>query len=121
MNKKHLALLVLEILILSKNSTINYEFTELLNDFIYNKYESNEELFSIILDINTLKEYFKSYENKIHHQIVTLDTLLKLYCEYCKEDSYFKLVEEIEPNIAIKINDLAILFFNYYYEQLNIY
>lgn len=118
MNQKNLALLILESIILGEGLYIDYQYTDMLNNFIYDNYKKYPELFKKILNINVLDEHLKNPLFRFDTQIITTNTILTLYTNYCSEENYFKLVNEIDKETANKINNLVLLFFEYYIQQL---
>lgn len=111
MNEKCLALFLREILIITNddNLYINDVLISNLNDFIYNYYQENKKLFSLIFPNTVLLEEFI----KNNYQIISSEIVIYLLQKYQGIDNYLKLLEAINIEIDHQINELALMFANY--------
>lgn len=115
MNDLHLTLLIYDLSILGDGLQINDYFTSLFNEFICQKYKNNKELFSIIFDIEVLEKYI----NEGNTEIVSRKNLKRLTSKYDTVDNYLKLLDKVGLEVDSKLNEIALLFFEYYQEQLD--
>lgn len=113
---KRLILFILESITLQGGRFINEEFVEEFNSFIYKYYPDNKELFSYIFDIDTLEEFIKG-----KYDILTLDQMFQLIVKYHGIDGYVKLVEDVGLEVDKKIQELALLFTEYYNQIIQLY
>ena len=109
MNENCLALFLREILIITNddNLYITDDLISILNDFIYNYYQENKKLFSLIFP-NTVEEFIKN-----NYQIISSEIVIYLLQKYQGIDNYLKLLEAINIEIDHQINELALMFANY--------
>lgn len=111
---KRLVLFIMEIILLQKRF-ITAMFIEEINDFIYNYYEDNKELFALLFDTKLLEELIKN-----RYQVLPEKILMGLINKYHGFEGYNKLVEEVGYEIDQQINILVIKFLEYYDELINL-
>lgn len=115
MNGLYMTLLMFDLSIIGEGLLINDYFTNLFNDFIREKYQEHKELFSIIFNIEELEKYI----NEGNTKIVSRKNIKELTSKYNSVDKYLKLLDEVGLEVDSKLNEIAILFFQYYQEHLD--
>ena len=112
---KGLILFLLESIIIQERRMITQDFAELFNEFIYEQYEKSNPTLSIIFNLELLGEFV---QNK--YDILTLQQIMQLIYPNQGLENYTKLVEEIGIEDDKKINELALLFSEYYNEIIKL-
>lgn len=112
---KRITLFILEIIILQQGRYIDESFVEQINDFIYNYYEKNIELFQLLFDKEKIE---KMIENK--WEVIPQEIIISLLNKYHGFDGYIELVDDIGYETDKKINELVLKFLDYYNELLKL-
>lgn len=112
---KRLTLLILKSIVFQEERTVDENFAIDFNYFIYNYYEENKELFSLIYNPSQLEEFIKN-----NYEVLSLEQIIILIKRYYGFLGYNKLVKEVGPEIDDKVERLALLFTKHYYEFLNL-
>ena len=114
MNALYLTLLIYDLSILGNGLNLSNYFTNIFNDFIRENYQKNKELFSIIFDIELLEEYINAGQT----EIISRKNLKKLTSKYNSVDNYLELLDKVGFEVDSKLNEIALLFFEYYRQHV---
>ena len=112
---KRLTLFLLEIILLQKNRNINEYFVEEINEFIYQYYEDNKELFFLLFDTKILEQLIENY-----YQVLPNEILIGLIHKYHGFEGYEHLIDEVGYETDQKINILVIKFLEYHDELIKL-
>ena len=112
---KSLILFIFESIAIQNRRTLNQDFVEQFNNFIYEQYAKDKESLDVIFDIDLLGEFIEG-----KYDILNLSQMIQLIYRYKELENYAKLVEEIGIADDKKINDLALLFTKYYQEIIEL-
>lgn len=112
MNEKNLALFIYEVgLILYGDEPIiiNDNLLAHLNEFIYKYHKEYYDSFSLLFDMNLLKEFIdKNYD------VLYMEPIMYLIIKYSSNEKYAELVEKVGKKTDAIINDLALAFIMYF-------
>lgn len=111
MNEKNLALFIYEVgLILYGDKTIiiTDDLLAHLNEFIYQYHKEYSDSFSLLFDMNLLKEFIEK-----NYDVLYMEPIMYLLIKYSSNEKYAELVEDAGPKTDSIINELALAFVMY--------
>lgn len=106
---KRLTLFILEIITIQNGRYINESFVAEINNFIYEYYEENEDLFELLFDKEKLEEFIKN-----DYEILPQEIIIGLIKKYRGFVGYEKLVDSVGYEVDQRINKLVIEFLKYH-------
>lgn len=113
---KRITLFLLESIMIQKFRPIDDTFAIQFNDFLYSYYEDNKELFGYLFNTKVLEKNMKN-----NCEILSLEQIASLIVKYRGFKGYINLLDDVGLEVAGKLNDLALLFTEYYDSLVNLY
>ncbi|MBQ2873481.1 MAG: hypothetical protein IJE89_05735 [Bacilli bacterium] len=112
---KRLTLFLLEILLVLRYRNVTEYFVEEINEFIYQNYKDNKELFSLFFDYNILEQFIEQ-----NYQVLPNEILIGLLHKYRGFEGYESLVDEVGMEVDQKISILVMKFIEYHKELIKL-